>query len=384
MKNKNVSLFDFINGKSFSQIKEELSQPPFNIIIKEKDNLYLLKYNQFDSEFDYNLVQQCRGIILEKDTNKVLCYPFLKFFNYGEKLAENINWNNASVLQKIDGSIMKIWYHNNWNLSTNGTIDAKEAIITDLLTDKEYTFYDLFIDALKANNLTFEQLTNNLNVDYTYMFELVHPISRVVILYNPDLYLIGIRNNKTLNEIDIYNKKNKIIQNIIKLNIKRPKKYSLSNIEEVIKMANELPENEEGYVVVDDKFKRIKIKSPKYLALHKLASNRDFSRRRLIEFIINGIEDDVIANFSEVEPRIKEIKEQINNYVHNLQEEMKILFQKEYNNKKEFASVAIKTSNSAVAFLIYDKRVNILDIKYYIFTLNSKKIEELLDKIKNI
>lgn len=44
----------------------------------------------------------------------------------------------------------------------------------------------------------------------------------------------------------------------------------------------------EGFVVVDDHWNRIKIKSPEYLMLHNMSSNSNFSKERLVGMIREG------------------------------------------------------------------------------------------------
>lgn len=83
-----MKLLEFIN--EHDNWKELLQQSPYNLIVKEKDDYTLLKYNQLESDFSNEIVRECRGIILNKD-NKIVCYPFHKFFNYGEQYADFID-----------------------------------------------------------------------------------------------------------------------------------------------------------------------------------------------------------------------------------------------------------------------------------------------------
>ena len=64
-----------------------LTQPPYNLIIKEDSdfpNVYLFKYNQYDSDMSNPICKEARGIILEiiDISVKILCHSFDKFFNY--------------------------------------------------------------------------------------------------------------------------------------------------------------------------------------------------------------------------------------------------------------------------------------------------------------
>ena len=49
------------------------------------------------------VVRQCRGTIVEvTDKCRVICAPYLKFFNYGQHEADTIDWTTAKIREKID------------------------------------------------------------------------------------------------------------------------------------------------------------------------------------------------------------------------------------------------------------------------------------------
>lgn len=257
--------------------KELLISPPFNLTIVEDDGLVMFKYSQVSSDFNLDLVKECRGVILEKDTWKIVCRPFDKFFNYGESYAANINWDTAEVSEKIDGSLIKVFYYDgDWRVATNGTIDARSALAG--LT----SFYSLFRNAV-ANQLCFNDITDlfaALHPEYTYMFELISPYTRVVIPYNKtDIYYLGARHNNT----GEYLNKDKHVP----LNVKRPVTFSLGSLKDVIKAANMLDWHDEGYVVFDG-INRIKVKSPAYVVAHYARQNGQVSLRHLIDVVRNN------------------------------------------------------------------------------------------------
>ena len=106
-----------------------LSQNPYCLKIKRDDGYIILSYNQIESDFYNPIVRECRGIILEEKTLIPVCVPFYKFGNYGEGYVPNIDWSSARTQEKVDGSLIKVWYHNGkWRVSTNGTIDAINAL----------------------------------------------------------------------------------------------------------------------------------------------------------------------------------------------------------------------------------------------------------------
>jgi hypothetical protein len=356
---KDTDLFDFLDGNSYDFIKEKLSKDPFNIKAQDKGNLYILKYSQIDSDFSYKIVRQCRGIILEKDTNKTIAYGFNKFFNIQETHAEKVDFATSSIQEKVDGSIIKVYYYEKaWRIATNGTIDAKDAEATDPLTGKKHNFYDLFHEGLEEQGVTFPELTANLTPGLTYIFELVHPITRVVVKYEkPGVYLIGIRENKTMREIDTFDESNKEVKKITSLGINRPKTFSFSSQEDMLAAAEILGANEEGYVVRDPEFKRVKVKGSLYLKMHYLKGNGDTGPKKFVEMIQANETDEFLSAFPEYTERVEELRTKINEYIKAIQEDWKDLysaFGPDFKSRKEFAEVAKKTTNSGAMFKALD------------------------------
>lgn len=267
---------------------KEILKNEYGITIKEEYPYAIFNYG-LTSDFSNPIVQEARGIIINIDTVEVVCFPFRKFGNHNESYADKIDWNTARVQDKIDGSIVKMWYvkGNNpvidngyWVFSTNSMIYADKAIANAMTRE---TFMDIiekadnFHDISKANGI--------LNRDCTYIFELVSPETQVVARYDkPHLYHIGTRNNVTGEEL------------IADIGIEKPKEYPLKSLEDCVNAAVKLNQSEdgevhkvskEGYVVVDGKWNRIKVKSPDYLMLHHLSSNANFSKERIVGLIRN-------------------------------------------------------------------------------------------------
>ena len=65
---------------------------------------------------------------MEKNSNKIVCYPFSKLFNFGEKHTAKMDWETAVFTEKLDGSLIKLYFlesDNQWLIATNNTIDAR-------------------------------------------------------------------------------------------------------------------------------------------------------------------------------------------------------------------------------------------------------------------
>lgn len=282
--------------------EKELTSYPYHLKIS-RDGRYILFMYQLvpeKSDFSLPLVRECRGIILEDKTYKPVCIPFFKFFNYGEPEAAVIDWPRATVTQKIDGSLIKLWHGSDgWHLSTNKTINAFNAEVNSI---NYKSFGDVFMDAVsKYYPFEFKSMLDRLNTDLTYMFELTSPDTQVVVPYDLDVYFLGYRDNVTGRECwgghsILFNK------------LLRPKTYNLSSLQDVIDAAAQLPYEEEGYVVFDEYFNRIKIKSPEYIKAHYLRNNNKMTWKRLIEVVAAGEEDEFLTYCPEQEYNILQIK----------------------------------------------------------------------------
>ena len=282
--------------------EEVLQQSPYFINIKKEDDYVLLKYIQLFSDFSNEIVRECRGAIFRKQGGRWVCVSraFNKFGNFGEVYAPKINWENAVVMENIDGSLIKFFYDNGkWHIATNGQIDAFEISIND----EGLTFGDLVFKALGGQE-QFSKLTYLLDHNFTYMFELVSPITQVVIHYpNTELYYLGARDMITMREDRL--KDNSIM---IKFGIKQPKYYAtIHDIDECIRNANEMGKDNEGFVVVDDCYNRIKVKSPEYLRAARLNNNNRITIKRVVEMMREEQLDDFIAYCPQHEEMVNKV-----------------------------------------------------------------------------
>jgi hypothetical protein len=343
--------------------REILTSAPYNIIIVEDENYLLFKYDQIESDFKQQVVRECRGIILRKSDFKIVCHPFDKFFNYKEALADTIDFSTAKVQEKIDGCIIKLWFDNFWHLSTNGTIDA---FISNVPTGE--TFGSLFIECFSEYG-DFNSFTNTLNKNYTYIFEMGHPLTRIVIRYKPIIYHIGTRNNETGEEL---------VENI---GIKKPTEYSFNSLEDVIAMTKLMPYSEEGYVVVNynkDKVKRVKVKSASYLAAHHMKNNGVITYKRILELIIKNEQSEFLSVFDEYKPYFDKAEIKYNEYLNNVLKEIEEIKDKKFETKKDYA-LAVKNNHCPEFFFkVFKGEYKFNEFKKFIIDCGGEKIAEIL------
>jgi len=239
----------------------------FKLKCKVHEHKILLKYDQLESDMSKEEVQDCRGLILEKDTWKVMSLAFRKFFNSAEVHAAKINWHSAFVYEKMDGSMIQVywdWHKNTWFAGTSGMGEGDGEV-----NEKPNTsFNKLFWDTIsKYEWFDIDKLVKG----RTYVFELTTPYNIVVTPHGEsNATLLGIRNLETLEEFNHTD----LVRVARELGIPMVKRFDLNprNAGHLITTFEGMPYTEEGYVVCDGKFNRIKIKNPAYLAAHHLKS----------------------------------------------------------------------------------------------------------------
>jgi hypothetical protein len=186
-----MELLKEIGNLPFEEVRQRLTSAPYKLNIRESKahpQLYSITYDLIKSDFKLPLVSECRGIILEKDTNRLICWPFNKFWNHGEGKAAKIDWNSAKVQEKYDGSLMKLYhYDGEWIVATNSVVDSNEAFIF-----KNFTFYDMFLACWRATiGMDGEEAIkfDGLDEECVYMFEAMHSAVATVVGVNTKLKL---------------------------------------------------------------------------------------------------------------------------------------------------------------------------------------------------
>ena len=293
--------------ESHSDWEKLLAEKPYCITVSRDEfngkKLIMLKYSQIDSDFNIELVRECRGLILDESTFDIVSFPFTKFGNFGESYCPDIDWTTARCGEKIDGSLVKIVKIGGMLLiSTNGTIDAFKAPVAEQIGCPFKSFGDIVLYCFRYASpegvcyMDFEE-------GFTYMFELCSPWTRVVVPHTENkLYFLGKRDNTTFEET--YFTDDSDMSRLFDT----PRVFPLKSIDECLAATKELPWDEEGYVVCDGNFNRIKVKSPAYVAAHNLKGNGVLSYARALELVrVNEI-DEICSYFEEFRPALEECK----------------------------------------------------------------------------
>lgn len=358
-------LLEHGEASSFDYFKNELS-----LMVKEAADgkRVLFKYNQIDSPMGNPIVQESRGLILDRSREwRIVSWPFKKFFNYGEGHAAPLDLATAHVLEKVDGSCITLYHwEGRWRTQTLGMIDADGWVNNAF---PPITFADLFHKVINT-----DRLDAILFPALTYTFELATPFNRVVTRYEKErVVLLSVRNltnlysvcncneltsDPTLGEYHINSEAFQHEYRALSLSIPHlelPKIYSVgvTSLTDVAEMSKQLPQMEEGYVVVDLQFNRVKVKNPSYLALLHLKESSSSSVKALVQLVITNEGSEFLAYF----PEFQEQYDRIAAAISGLKERLHTAYEaaKDLENQKEFA-LAIKASGVPFTGILFALR----------------------------
>lgn len=313
-------LRNFIAANQGTWLQRLVDEYNISVVHDDQANprLVSLKYDQINSPMHEPIVQECRGVVVDLTNNSIIAHPYNKFWNLGEHLAHPVEWQTARVQEKLDGSLMLLHWDpaaGQWSVASSGHPTAGGRV-----GKADQTFAQLFWQTFSelgmalphwsALDYVSQEPAAGLVRDTTYMFELCTQDNRIVCRHEkPRLVLHGARHVPSEREwprLDLHT----FAQNS---NWEIVKEYSISTAEDALKAAEALnPLETEGFVVVDGNFNRVKIKSPRYVALGHLKGNGAVTARRAIKLWITGDVDELLLHFPEIQPEVAPIMDRLN------------------------------------------------------------------------
>lgn len=308
------------------------------------DDRVILNYNMIDSPKTHEIVRECRGLVLDKGNGwKLIAKAFTRFFNHCETEHLDFDWtHDVTASDKEDGSLILYYFYNGeWRVNTKGSFGHGE------INDSGKTWNSLFNETINPYLIDDPEL----NVDYTYVFELCSVHNKVVRHYDsPISYLLTIFNGE--DEID--KRSLPIVQ------FHEPVEFIVHSLDEAIEyiQKREIEDSTfEGIVVKDINGNRLKIKTKSYLQLHRTKNNGNIvSIKNIVPLILSGEKDEVLTYFPELKTKFIEIEEKIDLIKCEILEVWNKY--KDIEDKKMFAiSIISETKYTAPLFTAYQNKI---------------------------
>ena len=226
--------------------------------------------------------RECRGLIFDTETGKLISHPYHKFFNAGEKEETQLNKINLYephiVLEKLDGSMIRpIPTPEGFRLAT-------KMGITDVAMNAE-----LFV-ADKPHYATF--INKCIQKRTTPIFEWVSRKNRIVVDYPEDnLILTGLRYNDTGKYVDYQVMSDYATAWNIPV-VKAVDGLAVQNIDLFVKQVREWDDGE-GIVLRFDSGHMVKVKADDYVLRHK-SKDSISQEKNVLQCLLNDAVDDLV------------------------------------------------------------------------------------------
>lgn len=283
-----MQVIEFIKKHGTQALTDE-----YAISVKKVDDLLVLNYNQIDSPKTHPLVIECRSLILEEGSLKVVSRGFDRFFNYGEaqNVMPEIDFSKAVAHEKVDGSLIKIYnYKGHWYVSTRGTAYAESDCMGYGITFAELVYKALGV----TNDAEFQVRCRLADLwhGFTYIFELTSVENRVVKRYDGyKLHYLASRENESGRYTSDTEK-----ETALRFGAEEIQEYRFDSVDECIRTVQSLKDLDEGYVIYQDGEPICKMKSPAYVAVHHIRGE-GLNPKRIMQLVLTGEEDEYLTYF---------------------------------------------------------------------------------------
>ena len=274
----------------------------------ERLGVVTLNYDQIFSDVNLPLVQECRALILELGTWTVRSLPFKRFFNLEENRSPDFNWSSFDTWEKLDGSLIAFWHHatEGWQVSTRSNSDGSNTF-----DDSGETFKALILRTLKDMGTSLKEVTQEFSPAYCYTCELQTPETQVVTtVHKRTLSLLAVRDLSNLQEVHIHTWIKDHPGFTLPL-VQNYPGFTLDAVKAAVQARG--PLEHEGYVLMDNNFNRIKVKSAAYILMSSRRDSLGKSNKARVELILSGADDDVMGILPVLlQEKITTLKAQIN------------------------------------------------------------------------
>lgn len=258
-----MHLLNCLNNTTAYQETEQILKSKGLIVKKNEElGLFLVKYDKENCDMNDTDIQKCRGLIMEVNTNKLVCVPPFKSMTLNEFSNVIPNFSDVIYEEFIDGTMINLFHYNGeWIISTRSKIGANCKWYSNK------TFDELFKDS--SSNLQYDKL--NTKVCYTLVLQ--HPDNRIVKNYNnPEFTLVSARliEDGSYKDLDLNELKSELTSENHSINI--PSIFKFNNFMHAMDYVNNQSYDFQGLVMKHNGF-RSKIRNAKYNYVKNLRGN---------------------------------------------------------------------------------------------------------------
>ena len=310
---------------------------------------------QYEGLWD-EVTVQCRGLITENTTGKILVRPFKKFFNYEEVIGKEVipsKGDYVYIQEKMDGSLGILFnYEDQWIMATRGSFASEQAIKGLEIVNSKY-----FLGSWAK--------------EYAYLVEIIYEANRIVVRYDEEkiVFLSVVLNESwrwnPTDDTELHWTTAKMVLHANGVEeddlVKTEQHFNFSD--ELYKSLKEKNEtNKEGFVL---RFQpgnfRMKIKFEEYVRLHKVMTN--LSTTAVWEVLSSGGSmNDLLKDVpDEFYRKIKEYEDELTYLFNLIVSDYFVHFRtiqskvgNVSNNRAEFASLAKNYQYPSILFAMLD------------------------------
>jgi hypothetical protein len=268
---KQLAIQEYLrSGKTLTDLKQEYH---IDYIVNDELDVVVFNYSPL-TPMNTEIGKEARALFLQLKTWNVVGKSIGGFLDIHSKeissTLETFDWEKAKAYNKYDGCLVVLYYYKDeWRLGTRFSTDGKCNVFSPNSGESNLQWVDVFKNTLVEYGMQWKDFTNILDEHKYYTFELCTPWNRNTVIYpNSLIKLLAIVDSLTLLEDSI---------NQPKLKVFEPEFEIVNSLEDVhyLISKNDDPLENEGYIVVDKNFNRIKIKNLKYEELNFTSYNTD-------------------------------------------------------------------------------------------------------------
>ena len=128
------------------------------LLCKIYDDILIVKYPKQLQFSDKDYILKSRGIVIDFTNKKIINHSVEGCIDYN-KFKAKFNWKNIVIEERLDGTLINVYFNKKWCVSTKFCVNASEARFRN-----NKTFRQLF-DSIAGN------IYDSLDKSYTYSYK---------------------------------------------------------------------------------------------------------------------------------------------------------------------------------------------------------------------